>query len=213
MLKAKPRDKKTKSLIVSRKHLAAKREPMTKFKFVMLILQGTTAILVFTLIATVYAFIIFLGHFNKINIAGVYSQANLNSMQIAYLNDKNFYYTNEAIKLNIVNNANESIYLAPCQYFNKFEKKLSDKWEAISLASCDNVNFSADQASIEKISKKVEQFILAKNLGEGVWRGASTVYFGCEKAQAESCKKSQVVHTDEFVIAETDVAVFYKSKP
>lgn len=38
-----------------------KREPMTRFKFITLVLQGTILTLIFTLIFTVYATVIFFG--------------------------------------------------------------------------------------------------------------------------------------------------------
>lgn len=183
------------------------QEPMTKLRFIISVLQGTIAVLTFTLLFTIYAAIVFLGHLNKIDIVKLSDQTNLIQGQIIYNNDKTSYNTEEMINLNIINNSNESIYLVPCQYFNKFEKKVSDKWQAISLAVCDETEFLADFVSIEKINKKAEDSIVAKKLGEGVWRGVSTVYFGCQKAQTTSCKNNQIIYTDEFVIGKPKIAV------
>lgn len=206
MLKNNLKARKIKSLKNPAKNIALINEQMTKFKFVMLVIQGTTAILVFTLIFTLYAFIIFLGNYKKINIAIVPGQFGSDAKQIAYLNDKNFYRTDEMIKLNIVNGASESIYLAPCQYFNKFEKKIADDWQSISLFECDNNDITADTVSIEKISKLVEDYVSAKRLGEGVWRGVSKIYFGCRKAQTVSCVKDQMIYTSEFTIGQPELA-------
>lgn len=189
--------------------LKPKREPMTKFKFVLLVLQGTAAVQTFILIFSVYAAVIFFGHIKEINIAQLPYQNNSTFRNVIYRNDKIFYRPDEMIKLDIINNANESIYLAPCQYFNKFEKKISDKWQAVFLAACDEVEVLTDSGSIEKISERAEESFMAKKLGEGVWRGVSTVYFGCQKAQIASCKNSQTIYTNEFAIGERNLADFF----
>lgn len=192
---------------------AFKKEPMTKLKFVINILQGTIAVLTFTLIFTIYAAIVFLSHINKINIAqNPYQNNNLTSGQVIYSNDKISYLPEEMINLDIINNTDESIYLAPCQYFNKFEKKVSDKWQTVSLAVCDEAKTSADSDPIEKISKKIEESFTANKLGEGVWRGVSFVYFGCQKAQIESCLSSKIIYTNEFVISEPERDVSVNSQ-
>lgn len=183
---------------------ALKQEPMTKLKFVINVLQGTIVVLTFTLLFTIYAAIVFLGHLNKIDVARSPNQINLIQGQIVYNNDKTFYNVEETINLNIINNSNESIYLAPCQYFNKFEKKVSNTWQIVSLSECDGVGAVAEISVIEKISKKVTESIMAKKLGEGVWRGVSRIYFGCQKAQIESCENGQIIYTKEFVIGEPE---------
>lgn len=203
-----PRAKKMKLSNESANISALKREPMTKFKFIIAVLRGTIAAQIFILIFTVYATIIFIGNIKKIDVARSPYPSNLILQKVIYRNDKISYRTDEKIKLDIINNANESIYLAPCQYFNKFEKKITDKWQAVSLASCGEADILADSASIEKISKKVEDTVMAKKLGEGVWRGVSTIYFGCQKAQTISCKNSQVIYTDEFLIGKPEIIGF-----
>jgi hypothetical protein len=130
----------------------------------------------------------------------VSSPENLVYEKIIYNNDKISYNVDDVINLDIINNSNESIYLAPCEYFNKFEKKISGKWQSVSLVDCNAEQITADPTSIEKITKKVEEAVLAKRLGEGLWRGVSVVYFGCQKAQSESCKNNIKIFTNEFTI-------------
>lgn len=193
------------------KKMALKREPMTKIKFIMSVLGGTIAVLTFTLIFTVYAAIMFFGHIKKNNIAQMSYQGYPEFGQVVYKNDKILYRPDDTINLNIVNETRESIYLAPCEYFNKFEKKVSDKWQSISLISCDeSAASSSDTEPIEKISKKVEESIVAKKLGEGLWRGVSVVYFGCQQAKTISCSSNKTIYTDEFVIGEPGLAVSTK---
>lgn len=208
-----PRVKKMKLSNESANISALKREPMTKFKFVIAVLWGTIAAQIFILIFTVYATIIFIGNIKKIDIAWSSYPSNLILQKVIYGNDKISYRTDEMINLDIINNANESIYLVPCQYFNKFEKKVSDKWQAVFLVACDETEILTDSASIEKISKRAEASFMAKELGEGVWRGVSAVYFGCQKAETASCKNSQIIYTNEFIINEPEIAAFSNSRP
>lgn len=182
------------------KKIVLKKEPMTALRFITRVLWGTAVALIFISIFTVYGSMIFIDRVNKMELALTNYKNNLALGEVVYRNDKISYRSDEAINLDIVNNSNESIYLAPCQYFNVFEKKISDQWETISLADCTGMEVSTDSTSIEKISKKAEDYVLANELGAGIWRGVSTVYFGCKKAQAESCKNSQKIYTNEFTI-------------
>lgn len=196
------RIKKTKSSNIHLKKKAVKQESISSLNFVMAVLWGTAGVLISTLVFTVYAAILFIDHANKLEMARMFYK-NISTLgEVVYRNDKISYRPDEMINLDIINNSNESIYLAPCQYFNDFEKKISDKWQAVTLNACSDVEAAMDPTSIEKISKKAEESVLAKNLGEGVWRGVSVVYFGCQKAQAESCVNNQKIYTNEFTIGE-----------
>ncbi len=176
-----------------------KSRRITKFTFFATILSGTAIALTFILLFTLYATAVFLNRLQNITITATPAK-NVLQNKVIYQNDKITYRINDTINLNIINNTAESIFLAPCQYFNKFEKKALNKWNALSLADCSNVNI-LPSSSIEKISKKAEEQLLANRLGEGVWRGVSTIYFGCKEARVESCAKSQIIYTKEFTIS------------
>lgn len=186
---------------------AIKSKQMTRTRFTMILLGGTSAVLALTLMLTVYAAIVFFANVNKIGATGPFYQNNSLAGKVIYENNKIFYRPEELIKLNIINNTDESIYLAPCQYFNKFEKRVLNEWQAVSLAVCDELDNPADSGSIEKISKKAEESLEAKKLGEGIWRGVAVVYFGCQKAQTSSCTNNRIIYTDEFAIGGLDRAI------
>ncbi len=187
--------------------LAPKREFFTKLKFIVAVLQGTAAVLAITLVLSIYMSIIYFSHIKKINTVVAPYQSSLIFDKVSYQVDKNFYRPDEVINLNIVNNTDESIYLAPCQYFNKFEKKILNEWQAVSFVACDRNEFLTDfsAAEIEKISKKAEESIAAEKLGKGIWRGVSLIYFGCQKAQTIRCESSQEIYTNEFTIGDLEI--------
>jgi hypothetical protein len=201
-----PRVKKIKSLkrsadtSASKVSKAPKREPMTILRFIMAVLWGTVGALTFTLIFTVYATVLFFGSLQRVDISEAFYQTNMVYEKVIYRNDKISYWPDEVIALDIVNNTDESIYLAPCQYFNRFEKKTLDGWQAVTLESCNEIDAADDASSIEKINKKVEGAFEAKKLGEGTWRGVSNIYFGCQKAEAAACSGKEIVYTNEFII-------------
>lgn len=177
---------------------------MTKFKFVMSVLWGTVAALTVILIFTVYAVVIFFGSLRWVDTTEASYRNNLVLEKVIYRTDKIFYQPEETIVLDIINNTDESIFLAPCYYFNKFEKKVANGWQARSLETCDVAAASDNSASIEKINKKVEILLEAKKLGEGTWRGVSTVYFDCQKPEIKSCgKNSETIYTKEFMIGKS----------
>lgn len=139
-----------------------------------------------------------------------YSMSLINNIskpagEITYAVDKSKYELNEEISLSITNSSNESIFLAPCQYFNKFEKKEQDSWKPVELGICNEV-LTTNSGDFEKIPLKEKQRISAVVLGEGVWRGVSDIYLDCQKAEIDACKSKKVVYSNEFKI-ETKNAV------
>lgn len=126
--------------------------------------------------------------------------------EITYAVDKSKYGLNEEINLSITNSSDESIFLAPCQYFNKFEKKEQNSWKPVELGVCHEV-LATNSGEFEKIPLKEKQRISADVLGEGVWRGVSDIYLDCQKADVEACKSKKVVYSNEFKIETKNTAV------
>lgn len=194
------RIRKTKRVLASN---LEKKEPMTTFKFVMSVLWGTVAALTVILIFTVYATIIFFGSLRWVDASDASYPGNLTLEKVIYSNDKISYRLDEIINLNIINNTDRSIFLAPCEYFNKFEKKISGVWQAVILDSCDKADAASADDFQDKISKKITGAFEAKKLGEGTWRGVSTVYFGCQKPLVENCEYMKTVYTRMFTISDS----------
>ncbi len=118
---------------------------------------------------------------------------------ISYAVDKSRYGLNEEIKLSITNMSDKSIFLAPCQYFNKFEKKELNSWKAVVLDNCKQAAIESS-GDFEKIPLKEKQSISAVILGAGVWRGVSDIYIDCQKAEVGACKSKKIVYSNEFKI-------------
>lgn len=133
---------------------------------------------------------------------------------IIYGIDKKIYAIGEEMRVAISNNSNKAIYLAPCRYFNKFQKKTGDKWQNIFLSSCDSIRGqTADM--FEKIPGKVEEEIPASKLGAGIWRGISDIYLDCREVKTESCGDMRIIYTEEFSVydKQIDGASYNSEKP
>ena len=118
---------------------------------------------------------------------------------VSYNTNKTNYGLNEEIGLSITNNSNKSIFLEPCRYFNKFEKKELNSWREVVVDNCEDAVI-ANSGSFEKVSLKENQSISAVILGEGIWRGVSEIYLDCRKADAGACKSKKIVYSNEFKI-------------
>lgn len=136
------------------------------------------------------------------------------SGSITYEIDKKIYETGEEMRAAISNNSNKAIYLAPCRYFNEFQKKTGDKWRNVFLSPCDSVLVQASDA-FEKISGKVEEKISTGGFGAGTWRGVSDIYFDCRKAKPESCGSMKTIYTEEFKVEnkQTEGASYNQKEP
>lgn len=176
-------------------------EPMKAVKFILLVLWGTVIALTVMVIFSTYAMTIFFGTLKWVDKSELKYRAVIPIEKITYHVDKDTYLLNDIIKFGIINNSNESIYLAPCQYFNRFEKKIAKGWQSINIESCTETEDTSSTMDIEKVSKKLEGTLDAKKLGNGIWRGVSTVYLGCQKAQFASCQAKKTVFTGEFTIS------------
>ncbi len=131
--------------------------------------------------------------------------------KIIYEVDKAEYELNDRIKLSIINKSDKSIFLAPCQYFNEFEKKEGETWNTVILNDC-VITEGSSSDTFEKIPMAEKKSILASTLGEGVWRGISGKYIDCQKAEADSCKEKKTIYSDEFKIKASKESALNKSK-
>lgn len=175
---------------------------LTKELFAIITIYGSAVMIILILFSSLNFFTSLLikerGRYRNPGISSVnkvYKQAG----EITYAVDKAKYGLNEEIGLSITNSSDKSIFLAPCQYFNKFEKKELNSWKTVELGDCKNVE-ALNSNEFEKIPLKEKQKISAVILGEGVWRGVSDIYLDCQKAEIEACKSKKVVYSNEFRI-------------
>lgn len=217
-----PRVKKTKFTVpeeppklIAEKGAKLFMPPPTKFRidrissetFILITLYSTAVLLIFIGFATVYTIVAMTAKEMRnssrpsVSCGGNAYAPNTPAQPraITYTVEKTNYTLGDEIKLSITNNSNKPIYLAPCAYFNNFEKQIGTKWQSIILDDCTSVVQQVSGA-FEKIPKQVEEKIPTAILGEGVWRGVSDVYFDCQKAKTESCQGKQTVYSNEFRI-------------
>lgn len=122
------------------------------------------------------------------------------SKEVVYSADKKTYLLNDTINLKIINYTDKPIYLSPCQYFNKFEKKINNTWKEIPLLYSCNTASVAGADTFDRSNRQTGENIAASSLGEGVWRGVSEVFFDCQKKENIRCKNSKMVYSGEFTI-------------
>lgn len=176
---------------------------LSKEIFIMITIYGSAALVILILFSTMNFFtsILIQERANIQNrLAGVKSAVYKPAGgDIIYTVDKIKYGLSEEINLSIINMSDKSIFLAPCQYFNKFEKKELNSWKEAVIDNCKEVTV-VDSNDFEKISLKERQSILAVELGVGVWRGVSDIYMDCQKAEISACKSKKTVYSSEFKI-------------
>ncbi len=133
--------------------------------------------------------------------------------KVEYITDKTEYAPGEKIKLALINNMNESIYLAPCKYFNSFEiKKISggkennsNEWQPFNYLKdfdCEIGIGAEEEDSFNKIKKITDKIISTQDFGAGTYRGISTIYLQCDKPDIISCKSGFKTYSNEFKIIE-----------
>lgn len=164
-------------------------------------------VIIVGLFSSFFASIVFVAAFtiatlNSLELLFAFRNSNSSSdlsESILYNIDKEIYSKGEDMTANIINNSNKTIYLAPCEYFNEFQKKVGSKWQTTVLSSCSPfVTETVD--AFEKISQKVEEKISLDGLSAGIWRGISNIYFDCRRAKSQSCRKKQAIYSPEFEI-------------
>lgn len=175
---------------------------LTKEMFAIIALYGSAAVVILILFFSVsFLTSVIIKEAGDIkNFLAAHNDFDYQSLEnIIYAADKTEYELNDEIKLSITNGSNRSIFLAPCQYFNKFEKKEKESWKAITLNDC-AANTGKSQDIIEKIPQRENQSISAVILGVGVWRGVSDIYMDCQKAEVDACESKKIVFSNEFKI-------------
>ncbi len=131
---------------------------------------------------------------------------------IEFVTDKTEYVLGENIKLSLVNNLKESIYLPPCWYSKTFENKRllvnsgdnkEIEWQPIGMTpdpDCNNNSVNAENEPFNRIKKIADEYVSTKDLGAGIFRGVSTVYLRCAKPDTASCGREVNVYSNEFKI-------------
>lgn len=179
-----------------------KPNSLTKEMFIIITLYGSAVMVILVAFLSVNFLISFLiketGDIK--NFLAARDDSDYRSLKnIIYAADKTEYELNDRINFSITNGSSKSIFLAPCQYFNKFEKKEGANWKTIMLDNCETAGEKPPD-TFEKIPIKEKKSVLAIALGEGVWRGVSDIYIDCRKAEIGACKEKKIIYSNEFKI-------------
>lgn len=116
--------------------------------------------------------------------------------RIIYMTDKIEYENGEMIKFYLINDSNKSIFLRPCDYFNYFEKKNGSSWDG-KLLECNAEEIGGD---FSKVYGEAKESLNSSELGAGVFRGVSFVYFDCSFPDISKCSSRKTVYSNEFRI-------------
>jgi len=116
---------------------------------------------------------------------------------IKVFTEKNFYYAGENIELFVKNDSKESIYFEPCEYLNKFEKKVNGRW--IESSSYEGAKIY-DESGFNREKNFVNCKINLPKDGAGIYRSVVQVYYECEKPGKNMCKNSEIFYSNKFEV-------------
>ncbi len=117
------------------------------------------------------------------------------SDSIEILTDRKVYSSNDKITLIIKNNSGKTIYLEPCEYLNKFERKVGKKWMPENRVIS---NIVYDKSSFNRRKGAVKCKIDPPTAGKGTYRVVVKVYYNCEKPGYDACRNSKVFYSNGF---------------
>ena len=121
----------------------------------------------------------------------------LKAQNILIMTDKEFYSSEEAIILFVENNSEEAIYIEPCMYQNRFEKKIDGTWQEIPINNDDRV-YSESEFNRENRVKNCS--IMLPSREKGLYRSIVQVFYNCRKPGKEECQRSEIFYSNEFNI-------------
>ncbi|MCK4919238.1 MAG: hypothetical protein KAS01_02530 [Candidatus Pacebacteria bacterium] len=117
----------------------------------------------------------------------------LKTQNILVTTEKNFYNSGEDVVLFIENNFNKSIYLEPCEFQNRFERKNNDMWYEISSV---DKEIDYDKSGFNKEKKIVNCKVRLSPNEKGVYRSVIQAFYDCKKP--EECRQSEIFYSNEF---------------
>ncbi|MDF1498352.1 MAG: hypothetical protein P1P85_03295 [Patescibacteria group bacterium] len=116
---------------------------------------------------------------------------------VKIMTDKVFYIAGDEIKLLIENVSEKPIYFEPCEYLNKFEKRIEGRWKKV-LTQYDEKKY--DELGFKTERRMTNCNIKLETKENGIFRVAVRVYYDCEKPGEEMCKYSKMFYSNEFEV-------------
>jgi len=116
---------------------------------------------------------------------------------VKIMTDKVFYIAGDEIKFLIENVSEESIYFEPCEYLNKFEKRVDGKWKKVLIQDNEKIY---DESGFKIERRMTNCNIKLATEENGIFRVVVQVYYDCEKPGEEMCEYSKMFYSNEFEI-------------
>ena len=120
-----------------------------------------------------------------------------NTQKITITTEKRYYNTGEKIELSVKNKSINSIYFEPCEYLDKFEKKIDEKWrESFSYGG----KKIYDEFGFKREDNITNCKIELPKEGTGIYRAVVRIYYECEGPGENMCADSKVFYSNEFEV-------------
>ncbi len=131
----------------------------------------------------------------KENDSGFVSKILTGKSDVKITTDKPFYVSGENMKLSIKNESINPIYFEPCEYLNKFEKKIDEKWrESFNYESIKDY----DKFGFKREKNITNCEIKLPKEGAGIYRTVIQIYYECERPGEDMCRNSKAFYSNEF---------------
>ena len=123
------------------------------------------------------------------------------TQKIKIATDKKNYSIGENIELSVKNRSTNSIYFEPCEYLDKFEKMVDEKWEKSSEDRDEKVY---DESGFKKEDNITNCEIELPKEGAGLYRAVVQIYYECESPGRNMCANSKAFYSNEFEVKADD---------
>jgi len=119
----------------------------------------------------------------------------LKTQNISIMTDKEFYSSEEDIILFVENNSKEVIYIEPCIYQDKFEKKIDGMWQEVPIHNEERIY---SELGFNRENRVKNCSVMLPSGEKGLYRSIIQVFYNCRKPGKEECQKYETFYSNEF---------------
>ncbi|MBW6440631.1 hypothetical protein K0B03_01190 [Patescibacteria group bacterium] len=123
------------------------------------------------------------------------NNTKLDIQKIIVSTEKEHYKIGDQIILSVENHFEKSIYLEPCEYQDRFEKKINGSWQEITSYQKDK---DYDKTGFKKEDSVKDCRVILSSKEAGVYRSVVRIFFDCKKPGEQECQKSELFYSNEF---------------
>ncbi|MCK5475176.1 MAG: hypothetical protein KAI71_01155 [Candidatus Pacebacteria bacterium] len=123
------------------------------------------------------------------------------TQEIIITTDKEHYSIGENIELYVKNRSTNSIYFEPCEYLDRFEKKIDGEWKESSNYRGENIY---DESGFKREDNITNCEIQLPKDGVGIYRAVVQIYYECKSPGKNMCANSKIFYSNSFEIKNDD---------